>query len=49
MGEYSTTKHNGKRYKRKIINQIDIWVGSYKEERAVKIKKLKIYKLKEVK
>lgn len=45
MGKTSTTKVNGRRHKRIITNQIDIWVRSYKEEKTVGFSKLKVYKI----
>ena len=45
MGKTSTTKVNGRRHKRIITNQIDIWVSSYKEEKIVGFSKLKVYKI----
>ena len=45
MGKTSTTKVKGRRHKRIITNQIDIWVSSYKEEKIVGFSKLKVYKI----
>lgn len=45
MSDTSDIRVKGKRKKRLISNQIDIWVRSYKEERTVGIKKLNVYKI----
>jgi len=48
MGATSTTKHKGKRTKRVIKQQVDIWVRTYKEEKSVGVRKLEVFKVKEV-
>jgi hypothetical protein len=45
MSNTSTIRVNGKRKRRIITNQIDIWVSSYKEEKTVNVKQLEVYKI----
>ena len=45
MSDTSTIRVKGKRKKRIISNQIDIWVSSYREEKTVNVKKLDVYKI----
>lgn len=45
MSNTSDIRVKGKRKKRIITNQIDLWVRSYKEEKSVDVKKLKVYKI----
>src|SRR3990167_1452608 len=40
MSDTSILRGKGKRKKRIITNQIDLWVGSYREEKSVNVKKL---------
>jgi len=45
MSDTSSIRVKGKRKKRIIRNQIDLWVRSYKEEKSVNVKQLKVYKI----
>lgn len=45
MSKTSDIRVKGKWIKRPILNQVDIWVNSYKEEKAIDIKKLNVYKI----
>lgn len=45
MSNTSDIRVKGKRKKRVITNQIDLWVRSYKDEKSVGVKKLKVYKI----
>jgi len=45
MSDTSSIRVKGRRKKRIITNQIDLWVRSYKEEKTVNVKKLKVYKI----
>lgn len=45
MSDTSSIRVKGKVKKRLIRNQIDLWVGSYQEEKAVNVKKLEVFKI----
>ena len=45
MSNTSSIRVKGKKKKRIITNQIDLWVSSYKEEKSVNVKKLNVYKI----
>lgn len=45
MSDTSTIRVKGKKKKRIITNQIDLWVRSYKEEKSVGVKKLNVFKI----
>lgn len=45
MSDTSIIRVKGKKKKRIITNQIDLWVGSYREEKSVGVKQLKVYKI----
>lgn len=45
MSNTSDIRVKGKRKKRIITNQIDLWVRTYKEEKTVDVKKLNVYKI----
>lgn len=45
MSMTTSIRVKGKVKKRLILNQVDIWVRSYNEEKTVGTKKLKIYKI----
>ncbi len=46
MGDYTIQKVRGKKKKILIRNHIDIFVWTYKEEKAVQTQTLKVYKIK---
>lgn len=45
MSTTTDIRVKGKRKKRLILNQIDIWVKSYQEEKRINIQKLNVYKI----
>lgn len=45
MSTTTSIRVKGRWIKRPILNQIDIWVKSYQEEKAIDIKKLEVYKI----
>lgn len=45
MSTTTDIRVKGKWIKRPILNQVDIWVKSYKEEKAIDTKKLNVYKI----
>jgi hypothetical protein len=45
MSNTTDIRVKGKKKKRLILNQVDIWVKNYQEEKIINIKKLKVYKI----
>ena len=49
MGDYTRRRVDGRIVKVPIRNQIDLWVKTYSEERAVNVRRLQVYVIREKK